>query len=131
MTFNIGNQTGGVVNNVAGNQTVNGGQQGTAVSTGAAQEAAELLRTLVQTSVPGVGESETAELQRDVDAIAGEMKKPEPDKAQVEGRLSKVTQVLKGAGALVGAGAALIAPITAIANWLGPIGASILGLLAI
>lgn len=131
MTFNIGNQTGGVVNNVAGNQTVNDGQHGTAVSTGAAQEAAELLRSLVHANIPGLGQPETAELQGEVDAIADEMKKSEPDKAQVEGRLSKVTQVLKGAGALVGAGAALIAPITAIANWLGPIGASILGLLAI
>lgn len=47
MTFTIGNQTAGVINNVAGDQRVTGGQHGTVAGLESARQAAEELRRAV------------------------------------------------------------------------------------
>jgi hypothetical protein len=59
--------------------------------------------------------------------IAGELRKPEPDKGAITTRLERFTELLGDVGAFASAGAALIRPIRTIATWLGPIGASVLG----
>ncbi len=58
MTFNIGNQSGGVINNVAGDQHITGGQHGTLVSTEDARRAVGELRRAV--TAAGLGEATAA-----------------------------------------------------------------------
>jgi hypothetical protein len=50
-----------------------------------------------------------------------------PDQAVAP--LRRFTEILKGAGALAAAGAALVEPLTRIGRWLGPVGAAVLQLL--
>src|SRR6266568_905334 len=86
MTFNIGNQSGGVINNVAG------------------------------------AHAEVAELD---DALRSER----PDRPRFARALERLTRLLAAAGSLASGGAALLAPLHALAGWLGALGAPILGLL--
>ncbi|MGW5640839.1 hypothetical protein ACWEWQ_39940, partial [Streptomyces sp. NPDC003832] len=77
MAFNIGNQQGGVVNNVAGNQTVHDGQS--AVFTAGGQEARNLVRELrasiEQTALPPAIEPE---VRAELDSLDEEVAQPEP-----------------------------------------------------
>jgi hypothetical protein len=127
MSFNINNQTGGVINNVAGDQHITGGQQGTVVST-------DDLRAAVVQVGHGLddvtlGDQAAAEAGTAIEALKHEVSKETPDRSRVARMTESLTKILKGAGALVGAGAALIAPLQTIVNWLGGIGAPILALL--
>jgi hypothetical protein len=61
-----------------------------------------------------------------LDEIDAQLRRPEPDQRQVADRLERLTTLLRHGGSLLGAGAALIHPIGAIAAWLGPLGASLL-----
>ncbi|MFE7558448.1 hypothetical protein [Kitasatospora sp. NPDC057500] len=125
MVFNIGSQQGGVVNNVAGNQTVHGGQTGRLTADG--RDVRELvgdLRTAVEQAPlpPAVA----PEVRSELDAVETEVARPEPDREAVAGRLTRVTRMLSSAGALVTAGTALIGPLSALAGWLGTLGRPIL-----
>ncbi|MBD9724314.1 hypothetical protein [Streptomyces caniscabiei] len=125
MAFNIGNQQGGVVNNVAGNQTVHDGQS--AVFTAGGQEVRGLVRELrasiERTSLPPAIEPE---VRAELDSLDKEVARPEPDREAVAGRLGRITQLLSSAGALVTAGTGLIGPLGALAGWLGALGEPIL-----
>jgi len=46
MTFNIGNQNAAIINNVAGDQRIEGGQHGTAVTAVSTEEARRAVREL-------------------------------------------------------------------------------------
>ena len=129
MTFNIGSQSGGVVNNVAGNQRVEGGQHGVQVSLEDAASAAAMLRKLLaRTDLSALSDEERTSVHEDAAAITEEMAAPSPSPDKVVGRL---TSVLSAAGAFAGAGAALIGPLSSIASWLGPLGASVLAILPV
>ncbi|NHA68633.1 hypothetical protein [Phycicoccus flavus] len=128
MTFTIGSQNAGVVNNVDGDQHVTGGQQGTLVTTAdAVRTAAELRAALDEAAL----EPQTAARARqDVDEIDAELHSaPEPDKARVAGALERLARLLKGAGAVATSGAALLGPLKALALWLGALGVPALALL--
>ena len=131
MTFNIGSQSGGVVNNVGGNQRVEGGQHGVQVSREDAASAAATLRELLaRTDLSALSDEDRASVHEDATAISDEMASPEPSPDKVVGRLERLTSILSAGGARAGAGAALLGPLTSIASWIGPLGASVLGVLA-
>jgi hypothetical protein len=131
MVFNIGNQTGGVINNVAGDQHVSGTQSGVAVSVGDAREAAEALRVAVQQADLPLTREQRAAATAEADAIATELSQDDPPKEQIAGRLSRLTHLLDKAGALAGAAASVIGPLVKIAGWLGPLGASVMAMVAV
>ena len=79
MTFNIGSQSGGVVNNVAGNQRVEGGQHGVQVSREDAASAAATLRELLaRADLSTLSDEDRAIVHEDAAAISDEMASPEP-----------------------------------------------------
>lgn len=120
MTFNIGSQNGGVINNIVGDQHIEGGQYGVLVTTGEAREAAVLLQQLAQaTSAPP---PLVTEVTGHADAVNMLVQEPQPDKAKVAHRLEQLTQALTSAGAVVRAGAPILGPIQTLATWLGPLG---------
>ena len=131
MSFNIGSQTGGVINNVAGDQYVSGRQSGVAVSLSDAQTAAQALQTALATAdLSELSADQRAQLTTDADAIVAEVHASDPPQESIRDRLARITSILRDAGALAGAAAAIVGPVTALAQWLGPLGASVLALLA-
>jgi hypothetical protein len=132
MVFNIGNQSGGVVNNVGRDQVVHGGQYGVSVTREDALDAVAVLRSLLASAdLPGLTDEDRATVEEDVGVIAGDLASDAPDREGVRSRLERVTEVLTRAGAVAGAGAALVGPLTTIAQWLGPLGASVLRMLPV
>lgn len=95
------------------------------------RQALNAVRTLRGT-IAGLGlpAEVRAEAGRALDEIEDELRIPDPDRGVITARLERFTEVLTSAGAFASAGAALIRPIRAIAAWLGPIGAALLGHLA-
>lgn len=131
MSFNIGSQTGGVINNVAGNQYMSGTQSGVAISLSEAQTAAQALRgALAAADLSALTHAERTQLSADADAVVADVSEPDPPREAIRDHLSRITRVLRDAGALTGAAAALIGPLTALAQWLGPLGGSLFAMLA-
>lgn len=127
MSFNIGSQTGGVINNVTGTQHISGGQQGQAVSDAAARSALVDLQAAVQeVSLPS-GPVGTATAQ--LDEIKATLDSPKPDRSKVGAALEKLAALLIPLGAVTTSGAALIGPIQTLANWVGTWGPSVASLL--
>lgn len=127
MTFNIGSQTGGIINNVAGDQRITGGQQGTVVTTDAALRAVQALRDGL--AATALDRPTGAKARERVEEIDSELRAPQPDRPRVASALERLTRLLAGAGALATAGVGLIAPLQTLAGWLGTLGEPILGLL--
>jgi hypothetical protein len=125
MTFNIGNQTGGIINNVGGDQTIRGDQRGQTVTSQEAREAARnLLEALEQ---PGLPDDAAARRQaRDIDT---EVRSGEPHKSRVAGLLEGLARMITTGAGWARAGAAIVGPIRILATWLGALGVPILGLL--
>lgn len=128
MSFNIGSQSGGIVNNVAGSQYNTGGQQGNAVGIRTVRQAVEQLRTAAQDAAPDG--STAASVTEHLDAIDAELAQEEPDRPKVGRALDKVAALLLSAGAVAGAGQALVAPVQTIASWVGSWGPQVAQLLA-
>jgi hypothetical protein len=127
MTFNIGSQYGSI-SNVAGDQTVYGGQHTTIGATpevlGAIQQIyAQLDRLPVSTADRTNAKAELEGLDRQV--AAGQV-----TQEHVSQRLTRVLTGVRNAGAVLTAASDLGRAITTVAKWLGPIGASLLALLA-
>jgi hypothetical protein len=125
MTFNIGSQSGGTFNNVAGSQYINGGQQ-TFVQPAeqAIRELHELLRRLpLDPRTAGRASAEVSEM-------AGAIQATPPDQGRVAHAAERLTGLLESAGALAGAGSALIRPLHDLAAWLGPLGVHLAGMLS-
>jgi hypothetical protein len=80
----------------------------------------ELLRTVPLTE--GDRQASTAA----VDRLKEELAKPKPDQPKAAGALKELTTILTSAGALAGAGLALIDPIGRIAVALGGVAAGVL-----
>jgi hypothetical protein len=127
MTFNIGNQTAGNINNVARDQHITGGQQGIVVTPEAARQAVIDLRAGLRTTPL---EKETAAVaEAEVTQIESELQGPQPDRSRVATSLERLTRLLLATGSLASAGAALVHPLQTLAGWLGTLGAPILHLL--
>jgi hypothetical protein len=125
VTFNIGNQTGGIINNVGGDQTIHGDQRGEAVTSLEARKAARDLREAVERT--GLPYDATA--RRKVQDIDAEMRSAEPDKSKVARYLDGLTRAIATAGDWARAGAAIVGPLRILATWLGGLGLPILSLL--
>lgn len=127
MTFNIGSQSGGVINNVAGDQHITGQQYGTLVTTEDARRALGELRHAVTTT--GLGEGAAADAHAQVAEMDATLQADQPDRPRFARALERLTRLLSAAGSLATSGAALLGPLHALAGWLGTLGGPILALL--
>ena len=129
MTFNIGNQNAANINNVGRDQHITGGQTGIVVTPEQARQALADLRVGVSATRLDPVTSVAAETElRDIDAG---VRQPEPDRARIAPRLERLPRILLAAGSLASAGSALVGPLRTLAQWLGALGAPILGLLPV
>lgn len=124
MGFNINNQTGGVVNNVEGNQYIRGDQRSQMVQSGTVGEAVQELERGVASA--GLDDGRLAEISPYVREIKVEIGQSEPEPAKVVDPLKKIVEISSAAGAL----ASLIGPIQSLVAWLGPLGQPIVRLLS-
>jgi hypothetical protein len=127
MTFNIGSQSGGVINNVAGDQHITGQQYGTLVTTEDARRALGDLRHAV--TAAGLGPDPAAGAHAQVTEMDETLRTERPDKSRFARALERLTRLLSAAGSLATSGAALLGPLHALAGWLGALGGPILALL--
>jgi hypothetical protein len=127
MTFNIGSQSGGVINNVAGDQHIAGPQHGTLVTTEDARRALGELRHAV--TAAGLDRATAAAADIQVAEMDEVLRAERPDKPRFAGALERLTRLLAAAGSLASGAGALIGPLHALAGWLGAIGGPILALL--
>lgn len=127
MTFHIGSQRAGLISNVAGDQTVHGGQQGVASPAGA-RGALEVVRA--ELDELGMSRASARTARAYVEQIEQQLLRRQPDAPTVADRLGRLTKLLVAGGALLTGGTALGQAIGALASWLGPLGASVRGLLS-
>jgi hypothetical protein len=127
MTFNIGSQSGGVINNVAGSQHVSGHQYGTLATTEDARRALGELRHAVTTT--GLGEGTAADAHAHVAEMDAALQPGQPDRPRFARALERLTRLLAAAGSLASGSVALLGPLHALAGWLGALGGPILSLL--
>lgn len=127
MTFNIGSQSGGVINNVAGDQHISGQQYGTLVTTEDARRALGDLRHAV--TAAGLGEGTAADAHAHVADMDAALQDGQPDRPRFARALERLTRLLGAAGSLASGSAALLGPLHALAGWLGALGGPILALL--
>jgi hypothetical protein len=124
--FNVGSQTGNI-SNVAGDMTIHGGQQYVAVPADKVRnELLNLRTTLANADFDPSLQRRAEELLSDAE---GELDKDRPDAEKVARPVDRLTRLLKEAGAISIAGAALIDPLQRIASWLGDSGRGILRLI--
>lgn len=128
MTFNIRNQSASVINNVAGNQTVDGSQGRNVVTLDAVRAAVQELRRAVEAAP--IDRSTCTAATEELDDLGAALAEDEPDQPRVADRLGRLTSLLKSVGGLAAAGAALTVPIQTLAGWLGQLGEPILRMLA-
>jgi hypothetical protein len=126
MTFNIGNQSGGIINNVAGDQRNYGGQYVATTIEAARQAVRDLREGLARVPLDGPA---AAQARADVDALSAAVHAPQPEPSTVAGPLHRLTRLLSAAGSLTAAGTALVGPLRTLAGWLGALGEPILHLL--
>ena len=126
MSFNIGSQQADVINNVQGDQTIQGIQHATISSP---DDARTVLRE-VRGSLRGLAldEQQKREVTEQLDEMDTELARSRPDTSGLGEHLGRITEILVSAGALVSAGTGLGTAITRLATWLGPFGAAALRL---
>lgn len=124
MGFNINNQTGGVVNNVEGNQYIRGDQHGHMVQSGAVRGAVEELERGL-TSI-GLTDSQLAAISVHLKKLDEEVGRAHPEPVKVADPLKRITEIASAAGAL----ASVAGPIQSLVTWLGPLGQPIAKLLS-
>ncbi|MFC8359144.1 hypothetical protein ACFUIY_04640 [Streptomyces griseorubiginosus] len=123
MTFHIGSQQGNI-NNVAGDQTIHGGQHGQFVTATDPRAMLGVLRTeLDRLALPP---DVARQVNTEVESLDAELASPAPDRPTMAERLVRITRLVTAAGAAVTAGGTLAGAITSLASWLGPIGDSVL-----
>jgi hypothetical protein len=127
VSFKIGSQHAGLINNVDGTQIIHGDQQGAISSPAEILSAVKQLREEIE--VTGLARRSKANARQHVDEIEKAVMQKEPDKPTIGDRLARLTKLLVSAGALATAGSALAAPISKLAMWLGSFGATALSLL--
>lgn len=116
MGFNINNQTGGVINNVEGNQHIRGDQRSHKVQSGDVRKAVqELERGVISL---GLQDSQLAAISAHLEEIEAEVSRMHPEPEKIVDPLKKITDIAGAAGALAG----LAGPIQNLIAWLGPLG---------
>lgn len=129
MSFKIGNQTAAVVNNVAGDQWIAGGQHGAVSHAEEARRAVRELRDgLAATTLDAAAAAEARAQLYEIDAA---IQAPEPDRSRVARYLKRFIQMLVAAGSISASSAALIGPLQTLAGWLGTLGEPILHMLPV
>lgn len=129
MTFNIGSQTAGVINNVARHQRITGGQYGSIIGDDDARSAAHHLRDgVIHTPL---NHSDAALARSWVEDVVTEMGSAQPHRSRVAGPLQRLTELLLRAGHLTTAAAALLGPLRTLGGWLGALGKPLLQLLPV
>jgi hypothetical protein len=124
--FNIGRQNAASIQNIGGDAVIEGG-----IHASATWEVVELRRVIARAQ-NGVAALElprpTLEVvNQELDAAAREAAQPKPDKHDVAEHLGNATRTLQEAGALVGAGTAVLESLRRAAGLLGPVGAALIG----
>jgi hypothetical protein len=124
--FNIGQQNAASIQNIGGDAVIEGG-----IRVYATWEVVELRRVIARAQ-NGVAALElpppTLEaVNHALDAAALEAAQPKPDKHDVAQHLGNATRTLQEAGALVGAGTAVLESLRRAAGLLGPVGAALIG----
>lgn len=119
MVFNIGSQQG-AINNVAGDQTIHGGQHVSFTTAEALASAGELARALRE-----LGLTETA---READNVERELKQHTPNRERIAARLTRIAQTVT---AVAAAGSAVHGPLVELARWLGALGSPVLRVLGL
>jgi hypothetical protein len=127
MGLNIQNQNAGIINNVEGNQRIEGGQHGTLVTLDDARAAADDLRQMIVHN--GLVGGSTDQTTANVEQIRTELTKAKPDRRVVADLVTRLTRLLASIGSLVTAGSPLVAPLNTLAAWLGSLGAPVLAML--
>jgi hypothetical protein len=128
MTFSIGSQSGGIINNVQGDQRISGGQHGVLVTEAAAREAVASLRAAL--AAAPLDEATAASAHAQAAEIGVMMRDARPDRRRVAPVLERLTRLLGAAGSLASAGAALTGPLQTLAAWLGAAGEPVLRLIS-
>jgi hypothetical protein len=126
--FDIDTQAAAAITNIGGDATIEGG-----IHASAKWETLELRRTIVraQQAVADLGLSPLARatVNHSLDEAAREAAKPKPDRYRVAEHLGAAARTLKEAGALVGAGNAVLQALRRAAELLGPAGLAAIGAL--
>jgi hypothetical protein len=127
MTFNIGTQQAAALNNVAGNQYINGGQH---AAVGAPAEVLAALRNVRA----GLGElhlnrADHARVTADLADLDAQLATGAATKSDAADRLSRLADAAHRAGVLVTAASGLGDAILTLGRWLGPLGAGLLRLI--
>src|SRR5690242_2374616 len=111
MTFNIGSQQAGQINNVQGDQHIAGGQHAVFGTDAVARQAVrDLRRALAETTLD---RRDGVAARRELDEIDAGLGAARPDRHRAAGALERLTWLLSSAGALATAGAALVEPLRA------------------
>ena len=127
MTFNFGSQTGGVINNVGRDQHISGGQTGALSTAADARQALAGLRRAVASA--GLDDTTAAQAGAHLTELDTELSAAHPDRPRFARALERLARLLASAGSLAAAGGALLAPLHALATWLGAAGQPVLALL--
>ena len=128
MTFNIGSQSAANINNVGRDQHISGGQTGVVITPDQAWRAFTDLRLGV--AATPLDPTSTAVAATEIRTIEAGLRRPKPDRGRIASSLERLTRILLSAGSLATAGAALLAPLQTLAQWLGALGAPVLGLIS-
>ena len=127
MTFHIGQQSGGIINNVQGDQRITGGQRGHLATTEHARQALSDLHQALQASDLAGDTAVTVQAQMgEMDAA---LSTTQPDRSRFARALDRIIRLLTATGSLATAGAALVGPLQVLTNWLGAAGEPLLRLL--
>lgn len=121
VNFNIGQQNAANIQNIGGDATIEGGIHATAT-----WETLELRRTIARTREEIAGLALAPEaldtVNQSLDAASQEAAVDKPDRYKVGEHLAAAAHTLKEAGALVGAGTAVVQALRRAAQLLGPAG---------
>lgn len=127
MTFSIGYQAGGIINNVGGDQHIIGDQHGTLTTVEDAHQAVHSLREAL--AAADIDRTTAIAADAHMTEAASAIGAVHPDRPRGAGALERLTQLLITTGSLSSATTALITPLRALATWLGTLGQPILHLL--
>jgi hypothetical protein len=127
MTFNIGSQQAAALNNVAGDQYINGGQH--AVVGAPAEVLAALQNVRAGLAELHLNPSDHARAAADLADLDAQLATGAATKNDAADRLTRLADAARRAGVLVTAASGLGAAIVTLGQWLGPLGAGLLRLL--
>jgi hypothetical protein len=116
MAFNIGSQQAGIINNVEGNQTIHGGQ------TGSAGPRMLLDRVREELAALPLPAGLATQVHADLNEVDAALATPQPDQQAAVGRLGRAIGALKSAGLLATAGSGLATSLSALVDSFGRLG---------